>query len=161
MRSTDAPCSRFMSRIAVVTALLIGGCTSPPSVTPLLRISSQALTREAARLDEDATRDAQHVRQSLSLLDNAFDQDLDQTDTLTPDWVREATRVYIAAREALVLHGQALTAERRARADNLHAAASATRRAIELIEQQDRLLNGVAGGDVRRLLTGQPLTDQE
>ncbi len=154
MRSADTPPKTLSLLATVVVALIAGGCASPPSVTPLLRITERALMRESARLNDDADRDAEYARQTLRSLEDAFDRDLEQADGLTADWVRDATSVYIAARETLLRHELALARERQARSDNLYAAASATRRAIGLIEQQDKLLNGVVGEDIRRLLTG-------
>lgn len=161
MRLTATRLRSIVSRAVVVCAILAGGCASAPSVAPLLRITEQALNREAARLEEDALRDAQHIRQTLRSLEDAFHQDLDQAELLTTDWVREAIGVYVAARETMLRHEHTLAAERRTRADNLQAAASATRRAIQLIEQQDRLLDGVVGEEFRRLLTYQAFRSEE
>lgn len=154
MRSADTPPETLSLLATMVVALITGGCASPPSVTPLLRVTERALMRESARLDDDADRDAQYARQTLRSLEDAFDRDLEQADELTIDWVRDATSVYVAAREALLRHEHALARERQARSDNLQTAASATRRAIGLIEQQDKLLTGVVGEDIRRLLAG-------
>ncbi len=139
---------------AVLMALLLaGGCTSPPSVVPLLRVTERALLDESARLTSDAERDNAFAQQSLLTLEDAFSQDLEQVQTLTPDWIREATSVYVTARETIVRHQRAVAQERLDRADNLRSAASATRRAIALIEQQDTLLHGVVNEDLRRLLS--------
>jgi hypothetical protein len=73
--------------------------------------------------------------------------------------VLEATTVYVAARDAVIRHEQSLTRERDNRADNLRAAATATRRAILLIEQQDGLLRGLAGEELSQLLDGLSNTD--
>jgi hypothetical protein len=160
MRSTDTPLNFLAPLVALAVSLIVGGCTSPPSVTPLLRVTERALISESARLNDDAERDSQYARQTLRSLKDAYDRDLEQADGLTADWVRDATSVYVAAREALLRNEIARAHERRQRSDNLQAAASATRRAIGLIEQQDKLLNAVAGEDIRRLLTGQA-TPQE
>lgn len=154
MRSADTPPKTLSLLATVVVTLIAGGCASPPSVTPLLRVTERALMRESARLNDDADRDAQYARQTLRSLNDAFDRDLEQENELTADWVRDATSVYVAAREALLRHELALARERQIRSDNLQTAASATRRAIGLIEQQDKLLNGVVGEDIRRLLIG-------
>lgn len=135
-----------------VAVVLMGGCASPPSVTPLLRVSEAALLAEAARLNEDATRDAQWIEQARDALEQAYDADLAQTAELSPAWVREATQVYVAAREALVRHELALRQERAQRAQNLRAAAEATRRATAILQQQDALVTGLAGGDAWELV---------
>lgn len=160
MISTDTPLKTLSLLAAVVVALIAGGCASPPSVTPLLRVTERALMRESARLNDDADRDAQHAKQTLRSLEDAFDRDLEQADELTADWVRDATSVYVAAREALLHHEHVMARERQIRSDNLQTAASATRRAIGLIEQQDKLLNGVIGEDIRRLLTGHAIVKE-
>jgi len=128
------------------------GCASPPSVVPLLRVSEKALMREAAQQAIDADRDAEHIRQIRLSLEQAYNLDLDQTQDLTSKWVRDATQAYVLARESLLRHEQVLSQQRRARVENLQAAASSTRRAIGLIEQQDKLLAGAVGDDLRRLL---------
>ena len=145
--------SAYVLRAALAALLFTGGCASPPSVAPLLRVTERALLDESARLMSDAERDTVYAQQALLTLEEAYHQDLEQTQTLTHDWVREATSVYATARETLVRHRQALAQERLARADNLRSAASATRRAITLIEQQDNLLHGVVDENLRRLLT--------
>ncbi len=136
----------------MATALVLGGCTTPPSVAPLLRVTEQALLRESDRLRDDAERDAEYVRQTLRILEDAYSRDLDQVEFLTPDWVREATSVYVTAREIIIRHQNALARERNHRSDNLKTAALAARRAIVLIEQQDRLLKGAVDQDLRRLM---------
>jgi len=146
------PKSKYLLLI-VIDALLCVGCASPPSVAPLLRVSERALMREAGEQAIDAQRDAEHIRQAMRSLEQAYNQDLAQTQELTEQWVREATKAYVAAREALLRHEHALSQERRARVDNLQAAASATRRAIVLIEQQDKLLTGAMGEDLRGVLS--------
>lgn len=156
MKSTVTPPRYGCLLTLILLASLTGGCASPPSVVPLLRVTEHALINEAARLNNDAARDSAHIRQTLRSLQDAYDQDLSQTNELTAGWVREATGVYVAAREAVVRHELVLAQERQAREDNLRSAAAATRRAINLIEQQDKLLNSVAGEDLRRLLYGDP-----
>ena len=147
--------------LIVAGVLLCTGCASPPSVTPLLRISERALMREAAQQAIDAERDAEHLRQTRRSLEQAYNQDLAQAQALTTEWVREATQAYVSAREVLLRHENELSRERRARVENLQAAASATRRAISLIEQQDKLLTGAMGEDLRRILNSNPYTQPE
>ncbi len=140
---------------------LAGGCATPPSVAPLLRVTERALLDESGRLKQDAERYTAYTRQTLRTLEDAYSQDLDQAEVLTPKWVREATSVYITARETIISHQHALAQEQRARADNLLAAAAATRRAIALIEQQDKLLHGTLDNNLQRLLTYSDWTRQE
>jgi hypothetical protein len=139
--------------LGTVAALAaVGGCTSPPSVAPLLRVAEAAMVAEAERLAADVARDRAHVEQTRRSLSDAFDLDLEARGELSVAWVRDGVAVYVAAREALVRHEAALEAERRVRAENLDAAAYATRRAIELIERQDRLIVDATRMDVWRLL---------
>ncbi|MEZ6193552.1 MAG: hypothetical protein R3C45_19965 [Phycisphaerales bacterium] len=144
-----------------MACMLLVGCSSPPSVTPLLRVTERALVEESGRLKEDAERDRLYTRQILGSLDDAYRRDLEQAEVLTSGWVREATTVYVAARDAVIQHEQTLAEERGNRADNLLAAATATRRAILLIEQQDGLLRGVAGEELSQLLYGLTNAGQE
>ena len=139
--------------VVVVAALFVGGCATPPPVAPLLRVTERALQQESDRLGDDAERDGEYVRQTLQILESAYNRDLEQVESLTPDWVMEATKVYVTAREAIVRHQNQLTQERNRRADNLKSAALATRRAIALIQQQDRLLKGAVDEDLRRLIS--------
>ena len=53
---------------------------------------------------------------------------------------------------ALVRHEASLTAERRTRQDNLRTAAEAQQRALELLEQQDKLITDTTHFNVWRLL---------
>jgi hypothetical protein len=162
MRPTVKPHRRSGVFPALLLILFLNnGCTSPPSVAPLLRVAERALLDESGRLKDDVGRYTTYTRQSLRSLEDAYNQDLDQSESLTPDWVREATSVYIMAREAVVSHQHALAQEHHARAGNLRAAASATRRAIALIEQQDKLLHGPLNEDLRRLLTASGRTREE
>lgn len=136
----------------VVTSLLFSGCTSPPSVAPLLQVAEQAILNESGRIDEDIAIEQTHADQTLTILEEAYRRDLEQVDTLTPEWVQEATAVYVAAREAVLQNQADQINVHRIRADNLRSAALATRRARRLIEQQDRLLHGVVGDDLSDLL---------
>ena len=135
--------------------LLSGGCASPPSVAPLLRVSQQAMLAEVEHLNVDATRDAEQMKQSRASLDAAFDADLQQREQaggLDAQWVRDAMEVYVPTREALVRHEASLTAERRTRQDNLRTAAEAQQRALELLEQQDKLITDTTHFNVWQLL---------
>jgi hypothetical protein len=138
--------------IVLLAVTALAGCATPRSVAPLLRVTERALIEASQRLAEDAERDREYARQTLGSLENAYRQDLEGTRELTPAWVLEATAVYVAAREAVLEHQQALATERDIRADNLRAAASATRRAIVLTEQQDGVLRGVVGDELAELL---------
>ena len=146
-----APGGRRCCVIAAALFLLLAGCTSPPSVAPLLRSAELALTEEARLLADDAARDAQQLAQTQATLAEAYAADLRECPQLTAPWVREATDVYVAAREELIRHDAALTQQRQTRADNLRLAAQAQQRAIELLEKQDQLITGVTGTDLWRL----------
>ena len=128
------------TRCIGIIPLAMMGCTSPPSVVPLLDVVEQALRHEATLVHEEADREAQTVSQTRTALDHAFDADLQAQSSLDEAWVRDAVRVYAAAREAVVRHELDLRNARNQRADNLLAAADAQRRAIELLQQQDELI---------------------
>jgi len=138
--------------ILLLLVLWLVGCSTPPSVAPLLRVTERALLQESQRIRDDIRRDTEQTRGTLQALEDGFNQDLEQVQALTPQWVREATAVYVAARETIVRYQNRVAQDRHRRADNLQAAASATRRAINMLEQQDRLLDGVIDVDLRRLI---------
>lgn len=140
--------------VALCTIVALGGvgCTSPPSVMPLLNATQQTLEREAERLTVDTDRDAEWIEQARLSLEHAYEADLHDVDALTPEWVGSATQVYVSAREALVRHESTLREERHRRAENLQAAAEATRRAAAMLQQQDRLWLDAVGGDGWSLL---------
>ena len=88
---------------------------------------------------------------SIRLLKAAV-KHLERVATLDAQWVRDAMEVYVPTREALVRHEASLTAERRTRQDNLRTAAEAQQRALELLEQQDKLITDTTHFNVWRLL---------
>lgn len=129
--------------LLVLSAVVPIGCTSPPSVVPLLHVGMTAMAREAQHQAEDAQRDALLVQQQLQALEDAFDADLawaQREQMLDAPWVQSATRGYTLAREELLRHEHRVREQRRQRADNLQAAAEAQQRAIILLQHQDRLL---------------------
>jgi len=154
MTSINTPVKHVSTLLVLIAATITLGCTSPPSVTPLLRVTERALLEESGRLSRNVERDKAYSRQTLGVLEDAYYRDLMKTEVLTPQWVREATTVYVAARESVIEHEVSLAREYEVRADNLRNAAAATRRAIALIEQQDSLLRGVMGDDLQQLLDG-------
>lgn len=118
--------------------LVLGGC-SMPSVLPLLRLSQEAIEAEAHHLAGERQRDAALLTERQLALSAAFDADLRQRPDLDAEWVRQAAGGYVAAREALLRHDEAVGRERAQRAANLRAAAEAQARAIALLELQDGL----------------------
>ena len=154
MNRTDLPMPRetnilgFAATCPVMAALLLfalclTGCTSPPSVAPLLRVTHEALLAEAERVSADTDRELAYVDQHRDALSDAFDADLaarEASDGLTGQWVRDAVAGYVAARDGLAAHELAVRQRQDAREDNLRTAAEAQQRAIELIEQQDALI---------------------
>lgn len=158
-KNTGNPDSiRLVLVIATLFMLLlfmITGCESPPSVSPLLRASNQAMAREVAYLQTDKSRDTERMRQSRLAIDAAFDADLDlatQNNQLTAEWVRDAMVVYVPAREALVRHEATLHHERSQRIDNLNTAVQAQQRALQLLERQDDLIRDTTHISIWRLL---------
>ena len=149
---------RRSTPLILAIVALGGGCTSPPSVTPLLRVAEKAMLDEASRIDEDAHRDAAQIDQTRQTLASAFDADLAQVKTLDAQWVKDAAEGYAVAREALARHEAALRSERSLRADNLRTAAQAQDRAIQLLERQDSLVTQITGLDLWRLTFTRPGT---
>lgn len=148
--------TRFDPRPWLVVCVCLAGpaaCTAPPSVSPLLRMAEEAMRAESQRLAADVERDVQRIDQTRAALAAAFDADLRQRDALDARWVTDAAEVYAAAREALARHEMALRRERDQRAANLHVAANATRRAVQLIERQDALITRTLGTDTWAWLT--------
>jgi hypothetical protein len=115
-------------------------------------VAEQTLRQEAERLEADVNRDAESLTQTQQALEDAFEADLIQTSELTPQWVRDATRAYVSARQALWQHQKQLEHEKAQRCDNLLAAAEATRRASQLLERQDELITQTLGVDAWRLM---------
>lgn len=136
----------------LICVLTLFGCSTPPSVTPLLRVTERALLDEVQRLQADARRGDEAMRASLASLEDGYNRDLEQAEALTPTWIREATTVYVAAREAVIEHRAEVAHEHDTRADNLMAAAESVRRAADLIDRRDRLLDGVFVEDLQRLM---------
>ncbi len=126
--------------VLVALALILSACASPPSVTPLLTVVNQALADEVAALVVDGQRDGARVNELRDNLADAFARDLQETPELSPRWVTEASEGYALAREALLRHELTLAEERQRRTENLRVARQAQDRALELLQQQDKLL---------------------
>lgn len=152
MKSNRRPLKSFATpACALITSLIFVGCGSPPSVVPLLRIANKTMQIEAAHLKEDAQRQSKQIEQARQALQRAFETDLETTEDLSAAWIREATDVYVAAREALVRHEIDIQLQQQQRGGNLQAASQALQQAVELLEQQDQLLRQTIGLDVWRL----------
>jgi len=135
-----------------LAAAASGGCGSPPSVIPVLRVVERVLADEAQHIVEaDALRDRHSLDQARRSLSDAYRADLAETETLSPHWVQQATDVYVAAREALLRQEFDLARQRGVRIENLRLAAEAQSRAIAILQQQDRLLMQTVGLDLWRL----------
>jgi hypothetical protein len=120
---------------------------------PLMQVTLQTLAEESKHLESDAVRDADFLRQNQMALADAFDRDLEQREPpLDPQWVREATAVYVAAREALLQHEFNRRQARATRRDNLAAAGRAQARAMQLLAMQDRNVRSLLGTDGWKLL---------
>ena len=157
--SRPDPRSWLMHLVTLLFLLLLmmmfAGCTAPPSVSPLLRVSQLAMQREIQHLQTDRMRDEEHLRQTRQSLDVAFEADLeriDQAGDLNAQWIRDAMLVYVPAREALLRHEATLEQERLTRMDNLQAAAEAQQRALQLIENQNALITNTTHFNMWRLL---------
>jgi len=134
----------------VMLACLGPGCTSPPSVVPLLSVVDRVLAEELAGIEVDRRRDKASVASSLKAMRDAYSLDLSQAESqgrLSADWVLDANAGYVLAREELVRYEAALAAERDTRQENIEAALTAQRRAVWLLESQDQALVDALGVD--------------
>jgi len=142
---------RRSSWAAVVCGVVVlGGCASPPAVTPLLRVVDRAMADAHDQLETDRPRAAEGIDRQRQALTDAFEADLQGQATLEPDWVRDHAMVYALAREVLMRHSVTLQQEFDVRQANLRDARRAQSTAIELIEQHDALFQAVP--DARRWL---------
>lgn len=142
----------------IVFLSLLGGCASPPSLTPLLQAVDRALDDEHQQVTQDAERQSAWLQQQQQALRAAFEADLNEQQSLQRDWVAEHVRVYVTARETLTEHHHRLRQTYRMRLENLQAASLAQQRAIALIQRQDQLFERLP--DLRRWLQQQQ-TQQE
>ncbi|MFA7235877.1 MAG: hypothetical protein WC058_03345 [Phycisphaeraceae bacterium] len=126
------------------------GCASPPAVSPLMRVVTQALQQEQAMLATDQQRTAAWMDQQRAMLKAAFDADMNEQQTLDKAWVNDHAAVYVAARETLLRHELELQRQNEQRRENMTDAMAAQQRAMQLIERQDALLAAVP--DARRWL---------
>jgi len=124
-----------------------GGCTTPPSVAPLLRVVNQALQQEASYLQAEETREMQRLAQARAAIEAGFVADLNQQAQPDKPWILDAARAYTAACEELVRQDATLHKELAQRADNLQAATTAQQRALNILEQQDALLTQTLNGN--------------
>lgn len=154
MRHDDKRRKRFAATM-ILSALLMG-CTSPPAVTPLLRVVEGALRDEAARVEAEASVEAQRAEQTRRMLADAYRADLLQRDAMDVAWIEEATAVYVAAREGVLRRELAQQAALQYRASTLSTAATAQRRAIQLLDRQDDLITDTLGIDLWQLLEPSP-----
>lgn len=154
MRHDGKRHKRFAATM-ILSALLMG-CASPPAVTPLLRVVEEALRDEAARVEAEASVEAQRAEQTRRMLADVYRADLLQRDALDVAWIEEATAVYVAACEDVLRHELDQQAASQHRASNLRTAASAQRRAIQLLDRQDDLITGTLGIDLWQLLEPSP-----
>ncbi len=150
--------SSFTARAIVSLALVVlAGCASPPSVTPLMRVVASTLDTEAQRVDADIEQVMRWHTAQKQALRAGFEADLASQATLEPRWVSEHVLVYVTARELLLNNRLEQVAAAEQRRTNLELAAEAQRRAIGLIEQQDALLQRVP--DLRRWVIEQQRED--
>jgi hypothetical protein len=146
-RKTIAPLSLMLM---LATAF---GCTSPPSVVPLMSVVADVMESEARHVAEDGKQFATVLGRQRQALADAFDADLDGQATIDRDWLRDHVAVYVVAREALVRHELALARRVADRIENLTLARRAQLRAIGLIQRQDALLGQLP--DLRRWMQPQ------
>lgn len=143
----------------VLTALMVGGCTSPPSAVPLMQVTRKALKQEKAHLKRMKKQRRALLSERQQALKAGFTADLKHRDELTKQWVKSGVKGYVAAREALLRQHVQAQQRYEQRLANLDAAMRAQGRAISLLQRQDRLITDTLGGevwDVPQLLTDDP-----
>lgn len=118
----------------------------------LLDASRQVVLAEARHLEADQAGDRAHFEAMRRQLEQAYDADLREQATPTAQWVREATTVYVAAREALMRAELQQAADREARAELLRDAALAQQRAWELLELQQGIVEAMVPVNLWNLL---------
>lgn len=128
---------------------LTAGCTSPPSVSPLLAIADRALEQEIALVQTDTQRQAQAHQQNRQMLASAYSADLQiKAASLNIDWVQQATDVYVAACEELTRRQLLYEKAQADRLDNLRLARQVQQRAIQVIQAQDQTITSLLGLDL-------------
>lgn len=152
---------RYCSVVALLSGAVLVGCSSPPSVLPAMQLVQAALLEESRQVEADAALEAAHLDHVRDGLARAYEADLKDAASLTPDWVMEATTAYIAAREALLQQEQAWADRRATRLDNLRLAASTQRSAAALLAEQDRVVTQLVGTDFWGWFDGDGVRDQE
>jgi hypothetical protein len=115
-----------------------------------MRVANQAMQREIKHIEQARHRTEDVLKQRQAALKAGYDADLADRDQLTRTWVKQATAGYVAAREALLRQAMQQKRRQTQRIDNLEAAGHAQRRAINLIEKQDQLVQRALGGDLWR-----------
>lgn len=131
---------------------LTAGCTSPPSVAPLLAIADRALEQEIALVQGDTQRQARAHQQTRQMLASAYAADLQtKSAELNATWVQEATDVYVAACEELARRQLLDEKAQENRLDNLHLARQVQQRALQVIQVQDQTITSILGLDLWRL----------
>lgn len=146
------PSRRWAACILTAASFVCVGCSTPASVSPLLQVTERVLLGESDRIGRDIAIEKAHTDQTLSMLASAYRKDLDEAEALTPAWVDEATSAYVAAREAVIENETKRIAAHQTRAENLRSAMLAARRARQLLDRQDQLLQGIVGDDLTRLM---------
>ncbi len=136
---------------AVAAVILFTGCASPPSVVPLMRVAQRAMQAEAELLAGDTQRIEQWHAQTRRALRDGFEADLDDQAAIDRQWLAEHLAVYLAADEAVLRQQMKSEQQLLIRIENLHHAAAAQARAVELLQRQDELLERIP--DARRWLT--------
>lgn len=105
-----------------------------------MQVVHRALLDEAQQVaTAEAARDDLHLQHARRALWEGYRADLTTKDNPTPAWIEDATAGFVLAREALLRQELDLIQQRRTRQENLQAAAAAQTRAIELLQQRDRL----------------------
>ena len=127
--------------------LLLTGCTSAPSVLPMLDRVGVVLTEERAMLAEDGKLVAGRYEQTRDMLRDAYEKDLavKEGKQISADWVIDATRVYVAAREILLKQMADEMNSLETRMRNLDLAKEAQSKAVQMMRQQDELMLNMSG----------------
>lgn len=119
--------------------LMIGGCSTPPSVPLLVGVAQRVINDERTHLDDDVTRQLHWYDQQRAALEDAFNTDVKEQATLDAAWVTQGAAAYAAAREALMQQQMKQQQAIATRQENLQLADDALGRASDLMQQADQL----------------------
>jgi hypothetical protein len=125
---------------AVWMCVMVGGCSTPPSVPLLVNVAGKVIQQEQQHLADDSQRLSGWYDQQRAALTAGFNDDLAARGELDAEWVARGANVYVTAREMLLRHELESQQRIETRRENLRLAGEALGRATIVMQQQDQLL---------------------